>query len=144
LAPSRWPLVASSGRVAKAGPWVVAVPFDEDPMSLPRRAGRIIHVDGVRYRLIVTGHREPNRGIAVEDADVPSRLLIATADQDAAIVPSMVAAGVRRARQVGWDPHVAGPPHVSVEFRGRFSFGGEDRPSSCLTCVVGGSHDQAK
>lgn len=80
-------------------------------MSLPRRGSRIIHVDGVRYRWVVTGHREPNCGIAVEDADDPSGLLLAAADHDAVIVPAMVAAGIRRARQAGWDPHAARPPY---------------------------------
>jgi hypothetical protein len=49
-------------------------------MSLPRRGSRIITVDGVRFRWVVTGQREPNCGIAVEDADAPSGLLLADAD----------------------------------------------------------------
>jgi hypothetical protein len=81
-------------------------------MAIARKGSRLIVVAGVGYRWAVTGRRDDRTGVVVELADRPAGLLIArAADMGVPVVPAMVALGIRRALDEGWDPHASGPPY---------------------------------
>jgi hypothetical protein len=89
-------------------------------VAIASKGSRIIVVDGVRYRWAVTGKGDAQCGIVVELADSPAGRMTAWADNDSVIVPAMVAEGIRRARQDGWDP--SGAPWV-YRLRGSLGVG---------------------
>ncbi len=85
-------------------------------MALPHRNTRLITVDGVTYRWLLSRVRSrwfSDHVIIVETADAPAGKMLAkpTAidpmfgdDYDYAITPALVESGIRKAISNGWEP----------------------------------------
>lgn len=85
-------------------------------MTMPRKNTRLITVDGIQYRWVLSSHHAlcvADRDIIVEFADTPAGKLLAkpTAidqwfgdDYDYTITPALIETGIRKAINNGWAP----------------------------------------
>ncbi|MFI6850493.1 hypothetical protein OG535_40265 [Kitasatospora sp. NBC_00085] len=113
-------------------------------MALVRRGSRRITVDGVTYRWRVRGRVTYTRGLvwrplayAVEQDGTSGTTLVVTTNQPhpsnwfgisaRAILPSDVAASIRKARAKGWTPEKPGSPFRLDQSQG---FSSADGPAA--------------
>lgn len=99
-------------------------------MAMPRKGSRLIMVDGISYRWILSNHHAlcvADRDIIVELAENPGTTLVAkpTAidccfgdDYDYEITPALIEAGIRKAIQHGWCPADSGTFRLRGEHDG--------------------------
>ncbi len=89
-------------------------------MTMPRKGTRLITVDGIRYRWLLSNRQSlcvADCDIIVELADAPiGKLLTKPAaidrwfgdDYDYAVTPALIETGIRRALDNGWVPRHSG------------------------------------
>lgn len=98
-------------------------------MAIPRKHSRIITVDGIRYRWILSREQvlcPADFRVMVELAECPRSVLVADPqalepdfgdDYNYQITPALIATGIRRALSDGWDPSAGGTFSMRVDRR---------------------------
>jgi hypothetical protein len=81
-------------------------------MALAKKGSRLLTVELVRYRWVVTPGDEPGLGIVVEDADSPGQRMVTWVEHGTVIAPWLVREAILHALARGWQPRARGPERV--------------------------------